>query len=60
MFKHYYQRLIATNAGWAPLALRIPVGIIFMAHGAQHRGRFSKRCARQTSCGSTWFARARD
>ncbi len=35
MFKHYYRRLIATDAGWAPLALRIPVGIIFIAHGAQ-------------------------
>ena len=28
-------RLISTNAGWAALALRIPVGIIFAAHGAQ-------------------------
>lgn len=28
-------RLVATDSGWAPLALRIPVGIIFMAHGAQ-------------------------
>lgn len=28
-------RLIRTNAGWTALALRIPVGIIFMAHGAQ-------------------------
>lgn len=28
-------RLLATNAGWGPLALRIPVGIIFAAHGAQ-------------------------
>lgn len=29
------QRLVATEAGWGPLALRIPVGIIFAAHGAQ-------------------------
>ncbi len=35
MFNNFYHRLIATNAGWAPLALRIPVGIIFIVHGAQ-------------------------
>jgi putative oxidoreductase len=29
------QRLVATDAGWGPFALRIPVGIIFAAHGAQ-------------------------
>jgi len=28
-------RLLSTRAGWAPLALRIPVGIVFVAHGAQ-------------------------
>jgi putative oxidoreductase len=28
-------RLISTNASLAPLAVRIPVGIIFLAHGAQ-------------------------
>ena len=28
-------RLISTDAGLAPLAVRIPVGIIFVAHGAQ-------------------------
>lgn len=29
------QKVLATNAGFAALALRIPVGIIFAAHGAQ-------------------------
>ena len=28
-------RLLRTDDAWAPLALRIPVGIIFAAHGAQ-------------------------
>ena len=28
-------RLLSTNAGFAPLAVRVPVGIIFAAHGAQ-------------------------
>ena len=28
-------KLLSTNAGWGALALRIPVGIIFVAHGAQ-------------------------
>jgi putative oxidoreductase len=28
-------RLVSTNDGLAPLAVRIPVGIIFVAHGAQ-------------------------
>ncbi|MGP9833890.1 DoxX family protein [Marinobacter sp. NSM] len=28
-------RLLNTNAGWGALALRIPVGLIFAAHGAQ-------------------------
>jgi putative oxidoreductase len=28
-------RLVSTDAGLAPLAIRIPVGIIFAAHGAQ-------------------------
>lgn len=29
------QKITSTNAGVAALALRIPVGVIFMAHGAQ-------------------------
>jgi putative oxidoreductase len=28
-------RLVSTDAGLAPLAVRVPVGIIFAAHGAQ-------------------------
>ncbi|WP_138437645.1 DoxX family protein [Marinobacter shengliensis] len=28
-------KLLDTNAGWGALALRIPVGMIFAAHGAQ-------------------------
>lgn len=28
-------RLLDTEAGWSALALRLPAGIIFAAHGAQ-------------------------
>ncbi len=28
-------KVLSSNAGIAPLALRIPAGVIFMAHGAQ-------------------------
>ena len=35
MFKSLIQRLVASEAGWGPIALRVPVGIIFIAHGAQ-------------------------
>ena len=33
--KQAIQRLVATDAGWGPLALRVPVGVIFMAHSSQ-------------------------
>ncbi|MTI12926.1 DoxX family protein [Sansalvadorimonas verongulae] len=33
--KEFMAKVTGTQAGWAALALRIPVGIIFMAHGAQ-------------------------
>ena len=29
------ERIIGSNAGWTPLALRLAAGVIFMAHGAQ-------------------------
>lgn len=29
------EKVLGSNAGFAALALRIPVGVIFMAHGAQ-------------------------
>jgi len=29
------QRILSTDASFGPLALRIPIGIIFVAHGAQ-------------------------
>ena len=35
MTRSFTQRLLAPGAGWGPLALRIPVGLIFAAHGAQ-------------------------
>ncbi|KDN28861.1 oxidoreductase [Vibrio fortis] len=33
--KALIQKLVQSNAGFGALALRVPVGIIFMAHGAQ-------------------------
>ena len=31
----FFQRLLATDAGWGTLALRLTAGAIFVAHGAQ-------------------------
>ncbi|MBI3367007.1 MAG: DoxX family protein [Burkholderiales bacterium] len=35
MNQRLIQRIVSTDAGWAALALRIPVGIILFAHGGQ-------------------------
>ncbi len=35
MNKATLQQIFSTNAGFGALALRVPVGIIFAAHGAQ-------------------------
>lgn len=35
MNKRFLQTLFASDIGWSTLALRLPAGIIFMAHGAQ-------------------------
>jgi putative oxidoreductase len=35
MSSRLIDRLLRTEAGFGPLALRLPVGIIFIAHGAQ-------------------------
>jgi putative oxidoreductase len=35
MNKQIFRPLISSNSGFAPLALRIPIGITFIAHGAQ-------------------------
>ena len=35
MSRRLIERVLASDAGLAPLAVRIPVGIIFVAHGAQ-------------------------
>lgn len=33
--QHYLTQITATRAGWGALALRLPLGLIFAAHGAQ-------------------------
>jgi len=33
--KHLLTRITTTSAGWSALVLRVPIGIIFAAHGAQ-------------------------
>jgi putative oxidoreductase len=35
MNKQTFTKLLSSEAGFAPLALRVPVGITFAAHGAQ-------------------------
>jgi putative oxidoreductase len=35
MSNRLVDRVVWTDAGWAPLALRLPMGIIFVAHGSQ-------------------------
>ena len=35
MSNRLIDRVVSTDAGWAPLALRVPVGIIRIAHGGQ-------------------------
>ena len=35
MNKQFIDRILATEAGLGPLALRVPVGLVFAAHGAQ-------------------------
>ncbi|PKH03323.1 DoxD-like family protein [Psychromonas sp. MB-3u-54] len=35
MFKSLLKKLTASNPSWSTLALRIPIGITFMAHGGQ-------------------------
>lgn len=35
MKNNFIQKVLSTNAGWAAFVLRVPVGLILAAHGAQ-------------------------
>jgi len=35
MSNRLISRIFSTSKSWAPLALRVPIGVIFAAHGAQ-------------------------
>lgn len=35
MNNNFIQKVLSTNAGWAAFVLRVPVGLILAAHGAQ-------------------------
>lgn len=35
MNNNFMQKVLSTNAGWAAFVLRVPVGLVLAAHGAQ-------------------------
>lgn len=35
MNNNFIQKVLSTNAGWAAFVLRVPVGLVLAAHGAQ-------------------------